>query len=86
MVKKKKQINKSKRKTSLGKISLKKTIISNLDNFDKRKLLISILAIIKLKPKTKNIDIAIIYANTYYIACYLKKTQIFAISIKDIQY
>ena len=38
--KKRKQINKSKQKTSIKETSLKKVIISSLKNFDKKKILV----------------------------------------------
>lgn len=41
------------------------------------------LVIIKLKLKAKNIDIAIIGIDIYYIAYFLKKAQISTISISD---
>ena len=84
--KKRRQINKNKRKASLEKTSLKKAIISSLDSFDKKKSPASIPATIRLKLKAKNIDIAIIGANTYCIACCLKRAQVFAVFIRDIQY
>ena len=36
--------------------------------------------------KAKDIDIAIIGADAYYAVCHLKETQIFVLSIRDIQY
>lgn len=84
--KKKRQINISKRKISIEETSLRKAIISSLDNFEKKELSVSILAIKKLNLKIKNIDIAIIGTNAYCIACNLKRAQLFAILIKDIQY
>lgn len=41
---------------------------------------------IKLKLNSKDIDITTIYANTTRATCYLKRAQVFAISIRDIQY
>ncbi len=82
--KKKRHINKSKRKTSIRKISSRKATISSLDSSDKKKLPVPILAIIKLESKVKDIDIAMISVGTYCAAYYLKSTQIFAISMKDI--
>ena len=57
--KKKRQINKSKWKTNIKKISLRKAIITSLKSFDK-----------KLESKTKEIDIAMISANAYCAAYY----------------
>ena len=70
--KKRKQINKSKQKISIEEINSKKVIISSLDNFDKKELLISILAIKESDPKAKNINIAIIGMNIYYAVYCLK--------------
>lgn len=47
---------------------------------------VAILAIIKSNLKTKDIDIAIISADIYYAAFDLKKVQVFAISMRNIQY
>ena len=82
--KKSRHINKSKQKTIIKKTSSRKATISSLDSFDKKKLLVPILATKKSDPAIKDIGIAIISADVYYIACYLKKTQVFAVSIKDI--
>ena len=84
--KKRKQINKSKRKTSIGDTSLKKATISSLDSSDKKKLPVPILAIKELDPKAKNIDIAMIGADVYHAACCLKGAKVFALSMRDIQY
>ena len=84
--KKMRQINKSKQKTSIRKTSSKKTTISNLDSSIKKELPVSILAIKKSDPKAKDIDIAIIGADAYRAVCRLKEAQVFAISMKDIQY
>ena len=72
--KKKRQINKNKRKTSIRKTNLRKSTISNLNSFDKKELPVLILATKKSDPKTKNIDIAMIGADAYYAACCLKRT------------
>ena len=58
---------------SIKKTSLRKATISSLDSFDKKELLVSIPATKKSYPKAKNINIAIISADAYYIACHLKK-------------
>lgn len=71
--KKKRQINKSKQKTSIGKTGSRKATISSLDSSDKKELPIP-LAVTKTSiPKAKNINIAIIGMDTYCITCYLKK-------------
>ena len=84
--KKRRQINKSKRKASLGETSSRKAIISSLDSPDKKESLVSISAIIKSEPKAKDIDIAMIGVNAYCAACRLKKAQVFTVSMRDIQY
>ena len=40
----------------------------------------------ELDAKAKDIDITMISANVYYATCYLKKAQVFAILMKDIEY
>lgn len=66
--------------------SSRKIIINSLNNFDKKQFLISILVIKELLLKTQNINMAKIGENIYCTASYLKKSQVFAILIKDIQY
>ena len=53
---------------------------------DKKKPPVSILAIIKSEPKVKDIDIALIGTAAYCAAYRLKRAQVFAVSIRDIQY
>ena len=84
--KKKKRINKSKQKTSIRETSSKKTTISSLDKSNKKELPVSIPVTKKSNLKAKNIDIAMIDADAYHIACFLKKAQVFAILMKNIQY
>ena len=72
--KKRKQINKNKRKINIKETSSKKATISSLKSFDKKKLPVSIPATKTLKPKAKNIDIAMINVDTYCVAYRLKKT------------
>ena len=84
--KKKRQINKSKRKANLGETSSRKVIISSLDSPDEKELPVSIPVTIKSEPKAKDIDIAMIDANAYCIAYCLKEAQVFAVSMRDIQY
>ena len=84
--KKRRPINKNKKKTSIGETSLRKAIISSLNNFNKELLLMPIPEIKKLSPKTENINIDMIGANAYCAAYCLKRAQVFAISIKNIQY
>ena len=71
--KKRRQIIKNKRKTSIGKTSSRKAIISSLNSFDKKELLVSIPITKKSNLKAKNIDIAIIGADVYYVAHRLKR-------------
>lgn len=59
------QITKKKQKTSLEKISFRKTIISSLNILNKKEFHVFILVKIKFKPKTQDIDIAMIGANQY---------------------
>ena len=84
--KKKRQINKSKQKTSIGETSSKKATISSLDSSNKKELPVPILATKKSDPKAKDIDIAIIGADAYCAACRLKGAQVFVVSMRDIQY
>ena len=84
--KKRRQINQSKRKASLGENSSRKAIISNLDSLKKKESPVSILATVKSNRKAKNTDIAMIGADAYRTAYCLKRAQVFAISIRDIQY
>ena len=82
--KKRRQINKKKQKTSEGETSSRKTTISNLDSFDKKELPVTMLVIKKSNSKEKNNNIAMIGANAYRAACCLKRTQVFAVSMRDI--
>ena len=84
--KKRKQINKSKQKTSIRKSSSRKTTISSLDSSNKKELPVSISAIKKSDSKSQDIDIAMIGTDAYCTACCLKKVQVFALSMRDIQY
>ena len=84
--KKKRQINKSKQKASIRETSSRKATISSLESSDKKELPVSISAIKISKFKTKDIDIAMISTDAYCITYCLKKTQVFVISMKDIQY
>ena len=84
--KKRRQINKSMRKISIGETSSRKATISSLDSSDKKELPVPIPAKKTSEPKTKDIDIAMIGADAYRAACRLKGAQVFAVSMKDIQY
>ena len=84
--KKKRQINKGRWKMSIRDTSSRKVTISSLDSSDKKELLVPIPAIKKSDPKFKDIDIAMISANSYCAAGYLKNAQVCTISMKDIQY
>ena len=83
--KKIKKKNKSKQKANIKETSLKATI-SILESSDKKELPVHIPVTKTLKSKAKNINIAMISADVYCIACYLKKTSIFAISMRNIKY
>ena len=84
--KKRRQINKSKWKTSIGKTSSKKTTINSLDSFDKKELSVPISITKKSDPKAKDIDIAMIGTDASRAAWCLKETQVFSVSMRDIQY
>ncbi len=84
--KKKRQINKSKQKASIGKTSARKATISSLNSSNEKQLPVPLATIKTSEPTAKDIDIAMIGANAYYAACCLKKAQVFAISMRDIQY
>ena len=84
--KKRKQINKSKGKVNRKKTSSRKTTINSLESSDKKELPVPIPITKTSEPKIKNINIAIISADVYCTACCLKKAQVFAISMRDIQY
>ena len=84
--KKRKQINKNKWKIDIRETSSKKATISSLNSFDKKKLLFVISATKKSDPKAKDIDIAMISVDAYCAACFLKRAQVFGISMRDIQY
>ena len=82
--KKRRQINKSKQKTSIEETSSRIATISSFESFDKKELPIPILAIKESDPKAKDIDIAMIGANAYCTAFCLKGAQVFAISMRYI--
>ena len=82
--KKRRQINKSKRKVNIGKTNSKKATFRNLESSDKKELPVPIPATKTSKFKAKNIDIAMISTDAYYVVYYLKRAQVFAISIRDI--
>lgn len=66
--------------------STRKVIISNLSSSNKEQLPIPIPALKKSSLKTQIIDIAMIGTDAYHTTCHLKKAQVFAILIKDLQY
>ena len=70
--KKRRQINKSMRKTSIGETSSRKATISSLGSSDKKELPVPIPATKTSEPKTKDIDIAMIGVDAYRAACCLK--------------
>lgn len=82
--KKRKKIHQSKRKVNSRETSSKKAIFSSLDSLEKKELPVPILVTIKSNPKAKDINIAKISADAYCVACHLKKTQVFTISMRDI--
>ena len=84
--KKKRQINKSKQKASIGETSSRKAIISSLDSSDKKRLPVPIPATKKSEHKVEDINIAMISADVYCAAYRLKRAQVFALSMRDIQY
>ena len=84
--KKRKLINKSKQKICIEKTTSRIPIINNWHNSNKKELQLSIPETIISKPKVKNIDIAMIDADAYCAAYYLKKASLFTLSIRDIQY
>ena len=84
--KKRRQINKSKRKASIEESSSRKATINSLESSDKKELPVPIPTTKTSEPKTKDIDIAMIGVDTYCAACHLKRAQVFAISMRDIQY
>ena len=53
-------------------------------SYNKKELLVPILITKILKFKIKDLNIAIINIDAYYIAYCLKKTQIFTISMKNL--
>ena len=57
-----------------------------MDSSDKKELPVPILATKELDPKAQDIDIAMIGVDAYCVACRLKRAQVFALSMKDIQY
>ncbi len=84
--KKRRQINKNKQKASIGETSSRKATINSLDSSNKKKLPVPLVVIKISEPKAKDIDIAIIGADIYRGTCRLKRTQVFVISMRDIQY
>ena len=62
----------------------RKATINSLQNSDKKELTVSLVITKISKPKAKNIDIAMIGADAYYIVYHLKRAQVFTISIKNI--
>lgn len=67
----------------MSKWNFQIVVINTLDNLAKKELPISTLA----STFKKNVEIvAIIIADAYYLAYWLKKAQIFAFSIKDLEF
>ena len=69
----------------MAKANHKMVVFSTLDNSGKGGQSISILKTKILTFGTKGVDIAMIDADTYRIACRLKKARIFAIFMKDLE-
>ncbi len=84
--KKRRQINKCKQKVNIRETSSRKSTINSFDNSDKKELLVPLAVTKTSKPKAKDIDIAMIGAKAYRVACCLKRAQVFTVSMKDIQY
>lgn len=80
--KKRRLINDSKRKLSIPKL----VIINTFDKSGKKGLLISALQTKRSTLTTKEIDMAIIGVDTYHMTCGLKKTHVFALSMRDLKY
>ena len=57
-----------------------------MESSDKKELPVPIPTTKTSKPKVKDIDIAMIGADAYRTACRLKGAQVFALSMRDIQY
>ena len=57
-----------------------------MENSDKKELPVPIPTTKTSEPKAKDIDIAMIGADAYRAACHLKGAQVFAVSMRDIQY
>lgn len=70
----------------MTKSNSKKVIISILNHFGKKELLILISKIKVLILSTKKVNITIINVNAYWTACKLKKTQVFIVFIKNLKY
>ena len=83
---KRRQINKSKQKINIEETNLVKTTITSLDSFHKKELPVSILTTKKSDIKAKKIDIVMIGKDIYYAAFRLKRVQVFALLMRDIQY
>ena len=84
--KKRRRINKSKQNANIVETSSRKATINSLESSDKKELPVPIPTTKISKPKAKDIDIAMIGADAYCAAYYLKKAQVFALPMRDIQY
>ena len=84
IIKKKRWLaNAFKQKLNMGKQNSKIVIINTLGNLGKKKLPTLTLASIFRKDVK---DDAMIDADVYHLACQLKRAQVFAISIKDLEF
>ncbi len=68
------------------KTSARKATINSLDSSDKKQLPVPLAITKTSEPKAKDIDIAMIGADAYRVNCHLKRVQVFAVSMRDIQY
>ena len=81
--KKRRLYNVSKRKLSADNHKPKMIAIRSLNNLDKIDLLISILT---LTLDISVVNVAMIGANAYYATCKLKQAQVFAASMRDLEF
>lgn len=82
LTKKKRQIYQNKQKASIRETNSRKTTISSLDNFYKKKF--SILITKTSEPNAQDINIVMINTDAYCATCCLIWAQLFAVSIRNI--
>ena len=84
IIKKKRQLaNAFKQKLNIDKQNFKTVVINTLGDSSKRELATLLLALIFEKDVK---DLSIIGADMYCLVCQLKKSQVFAISIKGLEF